>query len=410
MPSFDDSREQRANIAQSEASAANLYSAANLNNSQANRINALLPGEMRQQGLEAEGQQLQNEGIGITNEGNKIINILNQKKAVEQDKRNSILDVELKYADQNAKLDMQVKQEEIRLRRAQISQAAAITRNQLAQMDTTRRQEAGYIYPRVHATMSRVYDLMESGDIPGANKLYQVMLQSLPEWFQQYEGKGGVALIGDTIDQEDSLDTVRDFRDYTGMLVSPDSQMGQLQKQDAADEAAMARQKVAAQATVDSAIARATGSIRKDAKTELDIQKKAEDIVAERLTSSILQGKYSGGNYTNRAGRPVEPVVASGMNMIKDKAVQIKTYNPNIPVEERMSTDFTTGDLDGPGLNNLSGVVLPNYPKMQVKFQEIFSQILEQQNIPAEDAYKKTMSIFLQQYTKSRFPEYTDEQ
>lgn len=408
-PSYDESDNLRSSTEQNRASAANMLSAANLNNSQANRINTLLPGEMRKQGLEEVGMGLENEGKGITNDGNRIINILNQKKTAEQEKRNSLLDVELRYADQNAQADLALKEEEKRLRQAQIKQAAAITADQYSQMDMRKRQEAGYIYPRVHATMSRAAELMKAKDLQGANTLYQTMLQSLPPWFQEYEGKSGMALIGDSIDAEDSLDTVETFRDYAGMLISPDSQMGIMQKTDAEQSGMDRRQRIAADATVDAAIAKAGGNGTKQTKDQLKIQKDAGDLIATELISGIVRGKYSNGNYTDRNNRPVEPVVAAGMNMLKNLGTQVKAKNPNMDVTTFMTKDFTTANLSNTG-PNLKGVVVPSNPQLQEQFVGMMESILASQNIPPAEAYKKTMAAFLQGYGKKRFGEAYNEE
>lgn len=384
IPNYlNDLEQQDAEIENVRANTMQQISGANVNNAQANRINALLPGELQQQRLSNQGLAIDNQGKQIVNEGNAIINQLNRLKQSEQFYINKKHEVEANHAEENAQLEMESKRLEQENYRAQIRTAAVQQRAALAELDAHRQTLVYNEYPKISRTMGLVSYLMGKGDLAGANNLYKSMLATLPP--EVLESEGFFSTIGDSIEAEE-VQYIQAFSDYAAALVPSDSQMG-MSARDAANN----------QAALEEAQIRATGNAGDalvNRKRMLDIEAAASKQISPVMASNLIARKLTTGQPFTSEGEPIDPILAIPYNKLRQFAVQMKVNN-DIDLTSQIGKAFQVEERVGiRGMfNDLEDVLMPQAPdareRLMARIQEIMSD--KQLNVSSEQAYRKAI-------------------
>ncbi len=405
IPTYlNDVVQQDAETEQTQASTLNALSAARLNTVQSNRIEQMLPGELAKQGLEITGmgldntsKQIGNETALVQQEGFGLDNIMKQEQINQQIRVGKKSEIELKYAEENEQLKIEEQKAAIRLKNAQIAEAAQATKKSLLEMGGEYQKQAGVIYPKVAKTMEIATRLFESGDVEGANRLYGSMLQTLPPWFREGEGFVGKDLLGDTLDPKDDVQLMKDFATYAQMMASPDTLMGQMTRDQANNAAELAKTR-AAQAPTQQEQAEVDQKNRKE-------EREAYKFMAPRVASSIVGSEYKKSQLMNDNGDIIQPHVAEPFDRITALAAKQSVKGNDITAG--LAKQFKMGSIPIKGLgNDLDDVIVPaprrehrgTMTAEQSMQADIEARIAKDQNLTAEQAYVDIMRERVSQY------------
>jgi hypothetical protein len=264
-------------------------------------------------------------------------------------------------------------------------------------MGSEYQKQAGMIYPKVAQVMGNVTRLVEAGDLAGANSLYGSMLQTLPTWFLESEGYTGKNLLGDTIDEKDSVQTLKDFADYATILSSPESLGGQMTRDAANNQAEINKARIAATPTQQEQ-AEVEQKNRKE-------EREAYKFMAPRVASSIVGSEYKKSQLMNDNGDIIQPHVAEPFDRITALAAKQSVKGNDITAG--LAKQFKMGSIPIKGLgNDLDDVIVPaprrehrgTMTAEQSMQADIEARIAKDQNITAEQAYVDIMRERVSQY------------
>lgn len=336
--------QDRATIDKTVADTSYINSQTAINQENLNEAKQLFPFKMEAAGLENQKTQADIEQLNSAT----LLNNLNAAKVGLQNQESAI---ELKYADEKARLANARQEQEIASLKAQAGLWAAQTKSALASVDKTNQEIIFGENAKVAQGLRIVSQLYDAGDVEGSNKAYQALLKTTNPAVLKFESNM-FGTIGPDINPKRNPQIRKALEmayQYTSNLVPQDSFMGQSQLK-AQEEAS--RERVAQI----EANARGNNNPIKTPGQEAEDTKKVESLITPQIYKGLsnkdaaLQEKsgslFIGGQPVNANGPQ-----SAGIEAIKKTSAFVYSnfkdaHGKAGDITKNLTEQFTMGNLD----------------------------------------------------------------